>query len=39
MLMENSSNGRAIGTAFEEFDLGDLIEDIEIFGEELIVET
>jgi len=36
---ENSSNGRAIGTAFDRLVFGDLIEDIEEFVEELTAET
>jgi len=39
MSVENSSNGRAIGTAFDRFVLGDLFEDIEVFVEELTAET
>ncbi len=38
MSEQNSSNGRAFGTAFDEFVVGDLIEDIE-FVEELIAEA
>ncbi len=39
MSVANSSNGRAIGTPFEESDLGDFVEDMEIFFEELTAET
>jgi len=37
--VENSSNGRAIGTAFDKLVLVDLIEDIVLFLGELIAET
>ncbi len=37
--VENSSNGRAIATASDKFVFEDLIEDIEIFFEELTAET
>lgn len=39
MPVKNSSNGRAFGTAFDKFVLGDLFEDIEVFVEELTAET
>jgi hypothetical protein len=39
MPVENSSNGRAIGAAFDKLVFVDLIEDIEIFVEELTAET
>ena len=39
MSAENSSNGRAMGTAFEELDFGDLLEHIAVFVTELEAET
>lgn len=37
--MANSSNGRAIGTPFDELVLGDLTADIRVVFEELAAET
>lgn len=39
MSEENSSNGRAIGTAFDELDFDDFVEHIAVFVAELAAET